>query len=331
MRALVTGGHGFLGSHLVEHLLDQGMDVRAMASPWGKIDNLAHLESRKGLEIVRGDITKPESLEAPFAEVDLVYHFAARVLDWGRWSWFQKTNVDGTQHVLDAAEKAGVSRFVQVSSVAVHPYTGFREADPRETPRGGGGLVNYAKSKAMAEDLVEASALETVIVRPGLWPYGPKDPNLHKFITPLKKGGFPLVAGGKSVINTVYADNLSHGLHLAGTVPAAANRAYVIADEGAPDWKEVLEFVCDTIGAPRPKLSLPGWLSLGVSVPVEWLWAGFAPKKEPPLTKYRGGVMNRDVHFSIEHAREELGYAPKVDWREGFERTLAWFTSTQSA
>ncbi len=325
MRTLVTGGHGFLGSHLVEHLLDEGHEVRAMVSPWGKTHNLAHLEANPRLEIVRGDITEPESLGPVFADMELAYHFAARVLDWGRWAWFEKTNVEGTRNVLEAGERAGLKRFVQVSSVAVHPYSGFRDADPRETQRGGDEMVNYARSKALAEELVEASELETVVVRPGLWPYGPRDPNLHKFLGPLKKGGFPLVAGGRSVINTVSAANLSLGLRLAGTVPAAANRAYVIADAGAPDWRELLSYLAAGVGGPAPKMSLPGWLSLGVSIPVEWMWAVFAPKKEPPLTKYRGGVMNRDVHFSIDQAREELGFEPVESWQEGFDRALAWF------
>lgn len=330
MKAVITGGQGFLGSHLVAHLLEQGFDVRVMASPWGKLDNLARVAEHPKLEVVRGDITDPESLTGAFADAQLVYHFAARVLDWGRWAWFEKTNVEGTRNVLAAAEAAGVDRFVQVSSVAVHPYVGFREADPR-TQATGGKLVNYAKSKLLAEELVGASPLDTVIVRPGLWPYGPHDPNFHKFVGPLRKGGFPLVAGGKSVINTVFAENLSIGLRLAGTVPAAANRVYHVADEGAPTWKEVLEHVCDELGAPRPKMSLPGWLSQGVSTMVEWTYAGFAPKSEPPLTKYRGGVMNRDIHLTISHAVDELGYAPVVDWREGFSRTVDWFKRSEGA
>lgn len=323
MKVLVTGGHGFLGSHIVERLLAGGADVRVMASPWGKLHNLQHLIDNPKLEITRGDITDRTSLDGPFKDVELVYHSAARVLDWGKWEWFQTTNVDGTQNVLDAAEHAGVKRFVQVSSVAIHEYTGFKNADPRTTPVGGDRLVHYARSKHLAEKMVTDSALETVVVRPGLWPYGPRDPNFIKFVGPLKTGMFPLVKGGHKVINTAYAENVAEGMFLAGTVDQAAGRTYVIADEGAPTWREALTHLAATIGGPKPWMPMPAWVSVALSNFVEWMYSTVAPKKEPPLTSYRGAVMNEDVHFSIDAAKEELGYAPKISWQEGIERTVA--------
>jgi nucleoside-diphosphate-sugar epimerase len=324
MKALVTGGHGFLGSHIVERLLAEGLDVRVMASPWGKLHNLEHLLDDSRLEIARGNITERNSLDEAFAGVELVYHSAARVLDWGKWEWFDQTNVDGTKNVLDAAIQAGVQRFVQVSSVAVHEYTGFRDADPRSTPTGGSRLVSYARSKKLAEELVTESPLETVIVRPGLWPYGPRDPNFIKFVGPLKSGMFPMVKMGEKIINTAYAENLAQGMFLAGTVPAAAGKSYVIADEGAPTWREALTHLALSVGGPKPWMPMPAWLSVGLSNFVEWMWSTVAPKAEPPLTKYRGAVMNEDVHFSIEAAKTELGYLPEISWQEGIERTVAW-------
>jgi nucleoside-diphosphate-sugar epimerase len=323
MKVLVTGGHGFLGSHIVERCLEGGADVRVMASPWGKLGNLEHLIDNPKLEIARGDITDRSSLDAAFKDAELVYHSAARVLDWGKWEWFQATNVDGTKNVLEAAKDAGVKRFVQVSSVAIHEYTGFRDADPRTTPVGGERLVNYARSKHMAEALVRDSGLESVMVRPGLWPFGPRDPNFIKFVGPLKSGMFPMVKGGRAVINTAYAENVAEGMWLAGTVAEAAGRSYVIADEGSPSWQEALGFLAAQVGGPKPWMGMPAWASVGLSNFVEWLWSTLAPKKEPPLTKYRGAVMNEDVHFSIEAAKSELGYAPKFSWQEGIERTVA--------
>ena len=110
MKMLVTGGHGFIGSHLVDRLLAEGHDVVAVASPWGKLHNLAEAESNPRLQILRADITDPGSMTTTFDNVDVVFHSAARVLDWGRWSAFETTNVQGTRNVLAACERAGVRR-----------------------------------------------------------------------------------------------------------------------------------------------------------------------------------------------------------------------------
>ena len=112
MRALVTGGHGFIGSHLVDALLGKGLEVRAMASPWGKVDNLALAQKHADFELVRADIREPESLRPALEDVEIVFHCAARVADWGKWEQFEQTNIVGTKHVLEEAHTAGCRRFV---------------------------------------------------------------------------------------------------------------------------------------------------------------------------------------------------------------------------
>ena len=321
MKALVTGGHGFIGSHIVDRLLDEGIEVRVLVSPWGKLDNLGDVDAREGLEVVRADITKPETLAGTCEGCHLLYHSAARVADWGRWKAFEIANVEGTKNVLEEAKRAGVGRWVQVSSVAVHEYSGFRDADPRTTPRGGK-IVNYARSKVMAEDLVTQSGLEYVLVRPGLWPFGPRDPNFPRILGPLQAGKFPMVRNGRAVINMAYVENLAVGFHLAGIVPAAAGKTYVIADEGAPTWREVFDYLAELVEAPRPGPSLPCWLSKMAGWTVEWTWSLLAPNREPPLSGYAGELMCNDIHFSTAAAVEERGYRPLVDWREGMRRTV---------
>ncbi|HEX7022908.1 MAG TPA: NAD(P)H-binding protein, partial [Trueperaceae bacterium] len=252
----MTGAHGFIGSHLVEELVAHDWEVRALLSPWGRADNLASALARPGPELVRADITQPESLRGAFEDVDVVFHAAARVAEWGPWEPFYRTNVEGTRNVLRAAEQAGVRRLVLVSSVAVHRFRGFCDADPRVLPRDGD--VNaYARSKVMAEEIVEgASGLEPVIVRPGLWPFGPRDRNFVRQLEALRRGLRPLVNGGRARINTAYVENLVLGLRLAGEVPGAAGRAYLVADEGAPCWRELMDVLAELAGAPRARMSL---------------------------------------------------------------------------
>ena len=315
---LVTGAHGFIGSHLVEHLLRQGHRVRGLVSPWGDLGNLnAVLESDR-LEIVRGDIADGEQLQGVTEGVDVVVHAAALARDWGPLAPFLRTNVEGTANLLEEAQAGERPRFVLISSVAVHRYNGFVNASPRTTPRDATSPA-YALSKIGAEQLVESYPGEAVIVRPGLWPFGSRDPQLARVVAALRTGRLPLVNGGKAVLNTAFVLNLVAGIELAALTPGIAGRSYVIADEGAPTWREVLGELAGLVGG-AVGYSLPDWLARGAGAGVEGLFRFFATDSQPPLTAYQGRLMARDVHFDISHAREELGYRPAYGWREG----LAW-------
>jgi len=319
---LVTGAHGFIGSHLVDEFLAAGYRVRGLVTPWGQLDRLDGARDAQGFEIVQADLTEPESLQGVCEGVGVIVHAAARVADWGPWAAFERVNVRGTRALLREAERAGVRRFVLVSSVAVHRYRGFRDADPRTLPRDGGDFP-YGRSKIMAEDAVLAAGLEGVVVRPGLWPFGPRDANLARLASAVHRGALPLVDGGRAVINTAYVSNLVRGLRLAAERPEAAGRVYVIADAGAPSWKELLGELARLTGGPAPRRSVPGAVAVPVAAAIEAAWRVLAPNREPPLTRYRAGLMRRDVHFSIEAATRELGYEPTYNWREGLAASVA--------
>ena len=116
MKALVTGATGFIGSHIVERLLEQGHEVRALAR---KTSDLSHLNTT-GAEIVFGDVEDYDSLVSAIDGTEVVFHAAARVMPgWGKWEDFQHETINGTENILRASAEAGVSRFVYVSSGTV--------------------------------------------------------------------------------------------------------------------------------------------------------------------------------------------------------------------
>lgn len=314
MKFLVTGAHGFIGSHLCEHLIAQGYQVRALISPWGTLTNLSTILENPYLEVCTADITKPEDLHNICKDIEVVFHAAAKVKDWGLWSGFYKTNVEGTRNLLQEAERQKVKRFVIISSVAVHQYTGFRYANPRKLSTDGN-INNYAKSKVLAEEIVLAANLESVIIRPGLLPFGTRDPNLLRVARALKQGLLPLIGGGKTVINTAYVGNLVQGLYLAGT-KSKVGKIYVIADEGMPSWYDIFSYLAQLIQAPKPRIHLPTNFVKPLAA-LENIYAEILPNTEPPVTHYRSHLMTQDVHFSIAHAKKELGYNPKISWQEG--------------
>ncbi len=322
MKVLVTGAHGFLGSHVTKGLLAAGDAVRALVSPWGDLRNLEGDRANPLLEVVRADLTDRASLEGVCEGVDAVVHAAARVADWGPWEAFERTNVRGTGALLDEAVASGTQRFLLVSSVAVHRYTGFRDADTRAMARDNRSSP-YAYSKILAEDLLmRTRGIEPVVVRPGLWPFGRFDTTFGRVAQALQRGTLPLVKGGEAVLNTAYAPNFAVGVRLALHRPEAAGRVYLIADEGMPSWRELFAELAAQVGGRPPLLSLPGRPTKAVASGVEATWSTLFPRSEPPITRYRAGLMAKDAHFSIRHAREELGFQPKVGWRAALRITV---------
>lgn len=323
MRVVVSGAHGFLGSHLCERFLADGWRVRGLVSPWGRLDNLSRLPGRDRLEVVRADLTEPATLRGCCDGAAVAVHAAARVADFGPWESFRRTNVEGTANLLREAERSETERFVLVSSVAVFRYRGFVDADARSLIRDNY-EQNYARSKIEAEDVVmSGDGPAPTIVRPGLWPFGPRDPTFARICTALRRGLLPLVGDGSAVLNTAYAENFAAGTVLAATTPAAAGRSYVIADEGRPSWNELFAALARLLGVAPPRIHLPQTPVRLAARSLEALWRRFDPDAEPPLTSYRAGLTVHDVHFDLGHARRELGFVAPIDWHEGLRRSVA--------
>jgi len=321
-RVLITGAHGFLGSHLCEAFVNAGDEVTALVSPWGKLDNLEHLN----LPILRADIRDPDALVGRCEGVDVVVHAAAKVADWGAWRDFIQVNATGTANLLREAARAQVKRFTLISSIAVHPYSGYVEADTRTLPKNSS-INAYAVSKRLAEDYVMMSSVPWTIVRPGLWVFGERDPQFARVARAISRRQLPLIAGGKTVLNTAYAPNLARAVRTASFHPAAVSKSYLLADDGQPSWREVFGHVASSLGVAAPRLSLPAAPVRGVARAAERLWSD----REPPLTPYRVCLFERDIHFSTQAAREELGYYPSITWREGIERTCAALEEAQGS
>jgi len=323
MNVLVTGAHGFLGSHVTERLLATGDSVTALVSPWGELDNLQGVLAAPGLSVIRADLTKQDALKGVCDGIDAVVHAAARVADWGPWDAFYETNVLATQRLLEEAKRAGSRRFVLISSVAVHRYRGFRDADPRTLPRDNE-ENSYAYSKILAENIVFAQEqVEPVVVRPGLWPFGSRDATFQRVARALSRGVMPLMKHGESVLNSCHAENFADGVRLALHVHGAAGRVYVIADDGMPNWRELFAELASLGGSSPPRLNVPRRPVRAIATGVEATWKALFPSVEPPLTVYRAGLMAHDVHFSLAHARDELGYRPLVTWQDGMKRSVA--------
>ena len=328
-RALVTGANGFIGSNLTKLLARKGWAVKGLVLEGTPEDFLEGLD----VDIVYGDIVRPESLKNAVRDMDVIFHLAAIAADWGPAERFFKVNVEGTRNMLEAAAEAGAGRFVFMSSPAVHGYNGHyksTESVPRDCPAD----FAYGRSKIMAEDLVnrihERGVMEGVIVRTGLFPFGPNDTtSFYKLARVLEKGMFSYVSGGRAKTSTAYVENLCSGVELAGSHPRAAGQTFIIADDEDVSWKELIERFCYELKVKPPKLSVPYGAADILAAAVEGAWSVLRIEREPPLTRYRARLMHRDLSFVSIKARRELGYAPAISLDEGIRRTVAWYKSVR--
>jgi nucleoside-diphosphate-sugar epimerase len=328
MRVLVTGANGFVGAALCRHLAARGDRVRGLVRSTSDLSSLVGVD----IELVLGDLNDPPSLERATHGIEVIYHAAAAVSDWGAPEWFRRVNVDGTRHLLDAAIHQGVARLVYVSSIAVHSFIGARDMD--ETSPQKPTTFPYSQSKREAEALAltyhRLGRIDVVIVRPGDV-YGPGDRIVLRRIAPLlRRGLLPYLDGGRALGAFTYVEHLAEGLALAGVAEAAPGEAYVLTDGIELTWRGYLEGLADALGWPRPWLSVPSWLACPVASALEALYRRLGVQRRPPITKYLVEHLRHDVHFRIAKARAELGYAPSVGVEEALERTAAWFREDQN-
>ncbi|MFQ5564136.1 MAG: NAD-dependent epimerase/dehydratase family protein [Parvularculaceae bacterium] len=325
MRVLVTGANGFLGSNLCADLArDSALDVVGLVRPTSDLTFLNEIER---LTTVVGDITRPESLVPAMEGVSIVYHVAGYSSDWGPWEAFRAGNVDGVRNVMTCAREKGVRRVVHISSVSVYGFPGGAdiEEDTPFTPRPND---RYITTKAEGERVAlkfNGHGLETAVVRPG-GVFGPNDRTTTLQLAPVLTGGkFGHVDGGVHLMAPAYVDNVVQIIRLAGEAPNAPGQAFNAVDDGRTTWRQFIDWMCEDLACPSPRLSAPGALVFSAAAAVEAGARLLGAKKSPLINKYRVRAVMRDSHYSSAKAKRMLGYRPKVATREGVRRAVAWY------
>lgn len=323
----ITGGAGFMGRHLARRLLAEGRRVTVLdlAPPPPDVARAAR--------VVRGSVTDPRDVQAALAGSDAVVHLAARVSDFGPRGSFARLNVDATRLVVAGARAAGARRLVHMSSVAVLDYRrGWRDATEAGA-RAGGHEFAYGRTKARAEAIVSAAhgaGLETVIVRPGLVPFGPEDRLSSAGLLGAIERRVPvLLDGGRSLISTSFIDDLVDGLVLTLDHPAAAGATFHLADDARLTWRDLVVAAGRALGVEPNLASTPRLLAEPLAAGLEALWTLLPLPGLPPVTRYRVRTATSDLHFSNARARAVLGWAPAVPLDEGLRRTVAWYRSAR--
>ena len=319
MRVLVTGGTSLLGAAVAQRLHERGDDIVTMqrgeaAGPWRQ---------------VRGDIRHADTVSSAVVGADAVVHLAARVSVVGDWDEFESVNVGGTQNVLDAIRAHHVSRLVHVSSPSVAHFGEplvAADADPADPDRAHG---HYARSKAMAEQLVLGAvddSLAAVAIRPHLV-WGPGDTQLvGRIVERAASGRLVLINGGAALIDTTYLDNAADA-HVAALdrVDDISGEAFVVTNGEPRTVAELLTRICRAAGVPEPTRSVSRAVATGAGAVVERAWAATGREGEPPMTRFLAEQLSTAHWFDQRRTHERLQWTPAVSLAEGFERLAANF------
>jgi len=319
---LITGATGFIGGHLVKANLDKGYSVRALVLP-GDLGESAHRS--KGVETVTGDIRDYEAVKRAASGVDTIFHCAAVVTDWAPRKLFQEVIIGGTENICKAAVAAGVSRLVDISTNDVFGTDESQVMDetfplqPWREP--------YPDSKIEAEKISwryhREQGLPVTMVYP-CWAYGEGDQTFVPLLADaiVKR---ELIFWRKDVIVwPTYIENLVDLLMLIAEDDRALGNGYLVYDGESTTLQEFCVEIARSLGVPPITTHIPYPAAYAAAVLMELVWKTFRKKTRPLLTTYTVKNLGSRLKFSIAKAERELGWHPKISYKEGLRRTMEW-------
>ncbi len=322
---LVTGGGGFLGGAIVRRLREQGLPVTSFSR--------AHYPGVEALGVkqVQGDLADPEAVRFALRDCSLVLHVAARAGIWGSYRDFYRTNVAGTENVLQACLKEGVDRLVYTSSPSVVFDGRDMEGEDESAPYTERFKAAYPATKAMAEKRVleaNGSQLATVALRPHLV-WGPGDTHIIPgLLRRGRKGQLRRLGRADKKVDFTYIDNAAHAHLLAAErlVPGSviSGRPFFVTDDSPVPLWGFINRILKIAGLPPVERSIHPQVAYLAAGLVEAVHRILRLRSEPRLTRFLVEEMSTSHWFNVEAARQDLGYRPLIDLETGMKRVESW-------
>jgi dihydroflavonol-4-reductase len=320
VKVALTGASGYAGGFVLKRLLARGDRVKALVREGSVTPAL----SSSGAEIVQGVLGKDGDSRRLVQGCDAVMNIAAVYRTAGHPdSYYREVNIEGTRLLLEAAQAAGIRRFVHTSTVGVHGDVQNPPAD-ENAPIAPSDIYQETKAEAevLAREFGRSHGLEVAIVRPGAI-YGPGETRLLKVFKGIARGRYAVVGSGKAHYHLVYIDDLVTGFLLALDRQEAAGETFIIAGPKSVSQDDMALEVAKATGGSVWPFRIPAWPIQRLGDLVEAICVPLG--LEPPIHRRRVDFWVKNRSFSIEKARRLLGYAPEVDVAEGIARTAHWY------
>lgn len=320
MKALITGGNGFIGSHLIERLLNHGYQVKCLVR---KTSNLRWIRDLP-IEFVIGDITDISSLLPIVFDIDYIYHLSG-VLRANKESDFFHVNHEGTKNLLEACRQKNpsIKRFIYVSTqAAAGPGTDAIPLTEEDFPNP---ISIYGKSKRLAEKVVleYQKFFPVTIIRPPIV-YGPRDDDFLEVFKYIKFGIKPLVGKGEKFISTIYVHDLVRGIQTAAEHSSAENQIFFISNNQAYSWIELENTIARVMDKKAITIRFPEFL-LDV--------AAYLSEQVAKIFKH-AAILNRDKANEMKQnfwlvdsskAEKTLGFVAEFPLETGLKETYQWY------
>jgi len=326
MKALVTGGGGFLGRAITEMLLGRGDQVRIFSR-----QRYPGVE-RLGAEGVQGDLRDPDALLSACMGRDAVFHTAALPGIWGDRSVYHAINVTGTENLIVACKRRGVGKLVYTSSPSVvfnmQDECGVDESMPYPTRW----YNPYSPSKALAEQIVlKASGTDGLLacsIRPHLI-WGPGDNHLLPRLIPrARRGELRIIGKGANKVALTFVENAARA-HLlacdAMTAKRVAGQAYFITDEETVVLWDWINTMLEGLGIPKVTKHVPEPIAYAAGFCLECYYTWRKKFEEPMVTRFLVRSLTRATWFDLSKAKRDFGYRAVVSNDEGVRRTVEYF------
>lgn len=318
MKAFVTGGTGFIGSHLVDTLIDSGdfSEVRCLVR-----SSERWLKGRR-FRRISGDLHDLDALREGMRDADVVFHLAG-VVKASSYADYKRANVDATENLLRVAGKEEVPKILVLSSLAA---AGPSRNGPVTEDQPMRPVSNYGRSKKEMEELIREIAPEraaVTILRPSAV-YGPREDQIYTFFKMADKRICPIVGDGvRPRISMVYVGDVVNAITDAAGVDTPGVRTYFISGPEINTWNQIRGTTQKVLGKKTVPIYLrPGWVKR-IAGAVEKSASFFGIY--PVLNREKAKEMILEWTCSVAKARRELGYEPEYTLGEGISRTIHWY------
>src|SRR6266487_695889 len=321
MKVLITGATGLLGGYLLQALQQRGEHIRALVLP---VENAEKLTAQ-GVEVVRGDVTDASTLAPALKDIEIIIHLAGMMGVNRPLADYRLVNVTGSENLYRAAQAAGTRRFVHTSSHTVYGLGHGRFLSEQDAllPDPDPYSITKTEGDRLIRRLMLESDVETVILRPGTF-FGPGDP-LHfgRMAQRMKSGKGVIIGRGDNALPFCYVTDVAQGFLLAAYHEKAPGNVYNISNDRPLTQREIFNAIADDVDGIRPTRHLPYLPIYYGSIVAEKIAS--MTHTRPIVTQLGAMMFGTDNRHSVEKARRELGYEPRVDIREGLRLAAAWF------